>query len=331
MDRDTALPPKLASINAYLGARPIAQALDQGADIVITGRCVDSAIALGPLMHEFGWEDDDYDLLSAGTLAGHIIECGCQATGGAFTDWRDVEGWDDPGFPIAECAADGTIVVTKPEGTGGLVSTGTVAEQMIYEIGDPGAYLMPDVCCDWTSVTLALEGPHRVRVSGARGRAPGPAYKVSATYQDGFRATTSLTLAGGDAAEKARRVATAILAKCRAMLEAQGIADFSESSVEIIGTETMYGASAQQRGRTRGHAQDRRAPCRQARDRSLLARGGTRHHGHCARHHGILRGTSCGGAGDQALLVPRRQGACPGQRGSRWRTNARHGRGGWKP
>jgi len=244
MDRDTPLPARIASINAYLGARPIAQALDQGADIVITGRCVDSAIALGPLMHEFGWGDEDYDLLSAGTLAGHIIECGCQATGGVFSDWRDVEGWDDPGFPIAECAADGTVVITKPEGTGGLVSPGTVAEQLIYEIGDPAAYLMPDVCCDWTGVELAADGANRVRVTGARGRAPGPRYKVSATYQDGFRATTTLTLAGGDAAEKARRASAAILAKCCRMLASRGLADFSETSVEIVGAESMYGEAA---------------------------------------------------------------------------------------
>lgn len=244
MEHGTPMPTRLASINAYLGARPIAQALDDGADIVITGRCVDSAIALGPLMHEFGWRDDQYDLLSAGTLVGHLIECGCQVTGGVFTDWQDVEGWDNPGFPVAECAADGTAIITKPAGTGGRVSRATVAEQMLYEIGNPAAYRMPDVCCDWTGVTLEADGPDRVRVAGARGGAPGPAYKVCATYQDGYRATTSLTLAGGDAAEKARRAAAAILAKCKTMLSARGLADFSETSVEIVGTETMYGAAA---------------------------------------------------------------------------------------
>jgi len=247
MERGTPLPPKIASINAYLGARPIADALARGADIVITGRCVDSAIALGPLLHEFGWRDDQYDLLSAGTLVGHLIECGCQATGGVFTDWARVGGWDDPGFPIAECSADGTAIITKPDGTGGAVTPATVAEQMVYEIGDPASYLMPDVCCDWTGVALAAAGPDRVRVTGARGRPPGPRYKVSATYQDGFRATTSLTLAGGDAGEKARRVADAILAKCRRMLAARGLGDFSETSVEIVGTETMYGPAAAQR------------------------------------------------------------------------------------
>lgn len=201
-ERGTPLPAKLASMNAYLGARPIAEALNRGADIVITGRCVDSAVALGPLLHEFGWRDDQYDLLSAGTLVGHLIECGCQATGGVYSDWDSVGGWDDPGFPIAECAADGTAVLTKVAGTGGVVSPASVAEQLVYEIGDPAAYLMPDVCCDWTEVKLDAAGPDRVRISGARGSAPGPRYKVSATYQDGYRATTSLTLAGGDAAGK---------------------------------------------------------------------------------------------------------------------------------
>lgn len=247
MERGGPLPGKLASMNAYLGARPIAQALDGGADIVITGRCVDSALALGPLLHEFRWRDDQYDLLSAGTLVGHLIECGCQVTGGVFTDWVEMGGWDNPGFPIAECAADGSAVLTKAAGTGGIVTPACVAEQLVYEIGDPAAYLMPDVCCDWTGVALTAAGPDRVRVEGARGRAPGPRYKVSATYQDGYRATTTLTLAGGDAAGKARRVADGILAKCRRMLAARGIADFAESSVEIVGAETMYGAHAQVR------------------------------------------------------------------------------------
>jgi hypothetical protein len=163
------LPEKLVSANAYLGALPVAAALARGADIVVTGRCADSALALGVLMHEFGWSADDWDRLAAGSLVGHILECGAQATGGLHTDWQNVERWEDIGYPIAECRADGTFTVTKPEGTGGLVTPATVGEQMLYEIGDPGAYILPDVVADFTHVTLAQAGPHRVDVRGARG------------------------------------------------------------------------------------------------------------------------------------------------------------------
>ena len=166
----------VTSVNAYLGAFPIAEALARGADIVITGRVADSALALGPLVHEFGWGPRDYDLLAAGTVVGHLIECGAQVTGGTFTDWREVAGWADIGAPIAECRADGTAVITKPEGTGGLVSFGTVAEQLLYEVGDPQAYLVADVACDFTTVRLEVVGPDRVKVSGASGRPPPPTY-----------------------------------------------------------------------------------------------------------------------------------------------------------
>ena len=164
------LPKKILSANVYLGAIPIARALAAGADVVITGRCVDSAVALGPLMHEFGWREDDFDRLAAGSLAGHILECGCQATGGLFTDWESVPRWEDIGYPILECHADGSFVVTKAPGTGGLVNRAVVAEQMLYEMGDPGAYVLPDVVCDVTGVEVAELAPDRVRVSGARGR-----------------------------------------------------------------------------------------------------------------------------------------------------------------
>ncbi len=236
------LPARLASVNAYLGAFPIAAALDAGADVVITGRVVDSAVVLGPLIHEFGWRPTDYDLLSAGSLAGHVVECGAQATGGVFTDWLDVSGWDDMGFPIAECAADGSFIVTKPPATGGLVSSRTVAEQIVYEVGDPTRYLLPDVTADWSTVRLEDIGPHRVRVSGARGGPPTASYKVSATYADGYRAGVTLMIVGRDAAAKAQATGEAILKRSERLTRACGFEGFAETSIELLGAETNYGS-----------------------------------------------------------------------------------------
>lgn len=238
------MPERLASINAYLGAFPIAAALGAGADIVITGRVVDSAIVLGPLIHEFGWKPSDYDLLSAGSLAGHVIECGTQATGGIFTDWRDVSGWDDMGFPIAECAADGTFVLTKPSGTGGLVAPPTVAEQIVYEVGDPTRYLLPDVTADWSDVVLEQAGPDKVRVSGARGSAPTDSYKVSATFADGYRASVNMMIAGHEAVARAQATADAIIKRSERIMRAAGFDGFADTSVEILGSESNYGAHA---------------------------------------------------------------------------------------
>ncbi len=238
------LPQKIFSANAYLGAIPIARALAAGADVVITGRCVDSAVALGPLMHEYGWREDDYDRLAAGSLAGHILECGCQATGGLFTDWESVPGWEDIGYPILECHADGSFVVTKAPGTGGLVNRAVVAEQMLYEMGNPGAYVLPDVVCDVTAVEIAEIGPDRVRVSGARGTAPTPTYKVCATYPDGFRCTAILNIIGIAAARKAERTAEAILARTRAIFRELKLADYSATRIELLGAETVYGPHA---------------------------------------------------------------------------------------
>jgi hypothetical protein len=180
---------KIVSINAYLGAFPIAEALKRGADIVITGRTVDSAVTLGACIHEFGWSKDQADLLSAGSLCGHILECGAQATGGNYTDWESVaETLWDIGYPIADVTASGRFTITKAKGSGGAVTVGTVGEQMLYEIGDPQAYVLPDVVCDFSGVKIEQAGKDRVTVSGAQGLPAPDTYKVSATYEDGFRA-----------------------------------------------------------------------------------------------------------------------------------------------
>jgi hypothetical protein len=243
------LPPKkLISANAYLGAFPIAAALAQGADIVITGRVVDSALALGPLIHEFGWQAHDYDALAAGTLAGHLLECGAQVTGGTFTDWRQVPAWENIGFPVGECHADGSLVITKPSGTGGLVSVGTVAEQLLYEVSDPADYIVTDVRCDFSQVTLEQSGRDRVRVCGARGRAPTDTYKVCLTYEDGWRAIAYQPLIGEEAGAKAERQAAALFARTRVLLRARGLADFTATACLVIGAERSFGAHAQPGG-----------------------------------------------------------------------------------
>lgn len=239
-----ALPANVLSINAYLGASPIAAALGAGADVVITGRGVDSALALGPLMHEFGWRADDYDLLAAGSVCGHLIECGPQMTGGNFTDWESVPGWDDMGYPIAECYADGTFVVSKPAGTGGLVSPATVGEQLLYEIDDPSAYLLPDVAVDLRQVELEQVGENRVRVTGALGRAPTPTYKATVTFAAGYRCIAVLMIGGIDAARKARRTADALLERARRMFRGRNLGDFDEVDVEVLGSEATYGPMA---------------------------------------------------------------------------------------
>ena len=238
------LPAQVLTANAYLGALPIKAALDAGAQVVITGRCVDSAVTLGVLMHEFGWAPTDYDALAAGSLAGHIIECGCQATGGLHTDWDTVLGWADIGYPIVECRADGSFTCTKPAGTGGLVTPAVIAEQMLYEIGDPARYLLPDVVCDFTQVTLAQAGEHRVTVRGARGHAPTDSYKVSATYMAGFKASAQLTIVGFDAVAKARRTGAAIVERTSAMLARLGLPAYTATHIEVLGAESCYGPHA---------------------------------------------------------------------------------------
>lgn len=239
-----AMPPMVVSMNAYLGAIPVRDALAQGADIVITGRVVDSAVVLGPLLHEFGWAVDDYDKLAQGSLAGHIIECGAQCTGGNFTDWHEVPGYDNMGFPVAECFADGSFIVSKPEKTGGLISTATVAEQLIYEIGDPQAYFLPDVVCDFTQVNVEQIGENLVKVSNAKGRAPSDTYKVSSTYMDGYRLIVSFAMIGIDAVAKGQRVAESIFSKVNNVLAKRGAPPLTSTHIEIVGSEQAYGANA---------------------------------------------------------------------------------------
>ena len=242
-------PVSVTSMNAYLGALPVARALAMGADVVITGRCVDSALSLGALMHHFGWGADDHDRLAAGSLVGHILECTTQTTGGLYTDWWRVPGWENMGFPIAECHADGSFYLGKPPGTGGLIEPAVVAEQMLYEIADPARYFLPDVTCDFTGVTIEQAGENRVLLRGARGQPPTDTYKVSATLADGYRLSTTLTIVGDDAVRRADRVAQAILARSRTLLAALGHADYAETLVEVLGSERpSYGERASAQG-----------------------------------------------------------------------------------
>lgn len=301
-----AMPERVASANAYLGAGPIAAALAAGADIVITGRCVNSAVTLGALMHAFGWSPDDHDRLAAGSLAGHLIECGAQVTGGIATDWNEVPGWEDMGFPVVECREDGSFVVTKPAGTGGLITPLTVAEQMLYEIGDPAAYLLPDVACDFRFVTMTPDGPDRVRVSGARGRPPTGSLKVSATWQDGFRTIGTVTIGGRDAAAKAKRAGEAMLARrapCRRGRSWSLRGDLHRGARQ----RGHLWRQGPRRGcdQPRGGAQDRRPPfvrgaagASRARDRP----GGNRHG---PGPDGFLRGTAGRAARLSRLFLPR--------------------------
>lgn len=236
------------SMNAYLGAWPISRALDLGADIVITGRCVDSALALAPLLHTFKWSPSDYDLLASGSLAGHLIECAAQVTGGIYSDWEMVPDWHNIGFPIVECASNGTFMVTKPPKTGGLVTKGTVSEQLVYEIGDPANYFLPDVTCDFTQVKLQRvlddNKSNAVLVTNVRGQPPPNTLKVSGTYLDGFRATAVCPVVGPHAVQKASRVAESILKRCRKMFSVLGLDDFSKTNVEFLGAEHAYGPYA---------------------------------------------------------------------------------------
>jgi hypothetical protein len=224
------------SANAYLGAPGLVAALETGADVVLSGRVVDSSLVLAPLVHEFNWAWSDFDLLAQGSLAGHIVECGAQACGGNFTDWAKVPGQDDIGFPIVHVENNGSFTVTKTPRSGGMVTTATVAEQIVYEIGDPKNYLLPDVNCDFSHVVLNSTNENTVQVTGARGRAPSQVYKVLATVQEGWKISATAFIAGGNAKAKAQAVGRAIVARCERLLSEDGVSGFSETRIETLGS-----------------------------------------------------------------------------------------------
>ena len=244
MDTGEALAPyvdKVMSANVYIGAEPIVEALQQGADIVITGRATDPSVVLAPMMYEFGWTMDDFHKLAAGTIAGHIVECGAQCTGGNFTNWREVPNMAQIGYPVIEAHQDGTFVVTKHEGTGGLVNLQTVSSQLVYEMGDPSSYITPDCIADFTSIQLKQESEQRVAVSGIRGNKATDTYKVSISFQDGFKLVGQLTVAGPDAVEKAKLCADIVFD--RVAMDGVEFAP-EERFVEIVGTNVCHAGIA---------------------------------------------------------------------------------------
>ncbi|MCW9707392.1 acyclic terpene utilization AtuA family protein [Fodinibius salsisoli] len=226
----TTVQDKLTSANVYFGCPPIVEALEKGADIIITGRVIDAGLILAPMAHEFGWAFDDFDKMAAGIVAGHAIECGAQVSGGNFTDWQNVDDLVDIGFPIIEASPDGSFVVTKHEGTGGLVNEMTVKEQLVYEIQDPARYLTPDVIADFTSINIEQEGENRVRLSGIKGHPPTDSYKISASYNDGYKLTSSLVYSWPDALEKAQKGGEILKKRAKAL----GLT-FDRFRVEYVG------------------------------------------------------------------------------------------------
>lgn len=240
---------EIVAANAYIGARPVAAALALDVDVVLVGRTTDAALVLGPLIHEFGWKEDDLDLLAAGTLAGHLLECGGQVTGGYFCDpgFKDVPGMDELGFPIGEIRADGDLVITKAENTGGLVNRATVIEQMLYEVHDPGAYLTPDVTLDITGVRLEEIGKDRIRIAGAHGTPPPETLKVTVSADGGWLAEAEMIYAGPNALARAELAADIVRQRCRA----HGVAD--DLRVDITATGAVFDNDAG----TRRHGNNR--------------------------------------------------------------------------
>ncbi|KAB2909446.1 MAG: DUF1446 domain-containing protein [Ignavibacteriales bacterium] len=233
---------KLLSANVYFGAFPIVEALQKGADIVITGRTTDTGLTLAPMIYEFGWDKEDFDKMAVGTVAGHILECGAQATGGNFLgDWESIPNMEKPGFPIAEAYPNGEVVITKHESLGGAVTIDTVSEQLLYEIGDPTDYITPDCVADFTSIQLKDEGNNRVRMSGVKGKSYTPFYKVSCSYEYGYSSVATLTYSWPQALKKGK-AADAILRK---RLENLGCT-FDEFRTEFVGYNACHGAAAKE-------------------------------------------------------------------------------------
>ena len=244
MDTGEVLAPyvdKVMSANVYIGAEPIVEALKQGADIVITGRATDPSVVLAPLMYEFDWSMDDIHKLAAGTIAGHIVECGAQCTGGNFVGWKDVPNMAKIGYPVIEAHPDGSFVITKHDGTGGMVNVETVTSQLVYEMGDPSCYITPDCIADFTSINLKQESDQRVHVSGIKGAAATPTYKVSVSFKDGYKLVGQLTVAGPDAVEKAKLCADIVFD--RVALDGVEFSD-EERFVEIVGTNVCHAGIA---------------------------------------------------------------------------------------
>ena len=228
---------RVLSANAYIGSDPIVEALKQGAQVVITGRSTDTALTMAPLRHEFGWASDDWNRLAAGIIAGHIIECGAQCSGGnCLYDWRSIPDLANVGYPIVEASPDGTFAITKHPGTGGRISVRTVTEQLVYEMGDPHAYITPDVVADFTSIQLADDGPDRVRVFGITGGPSTDKLKVSIAYRAGFKAVGTLVYGWPDALEKAQ-LADRVL---RERLDRLGLR-FEKVLTEFVGVTSTHG------------------------------------------------------------------------------------------
>ncbi|HYP07017.1 MAG TPA: acyclic terpene utilization AtuA family protein [Bryobacteraceae bacterium] len=231
---------RILSANAYIGAIPLAQALATGADVIISGRCADAALALAPMIHRFGWKETDWDLLASGIVAGHIVECGAQCTGGnSQVDWTTIPDLANIGYPIVEAEPDGSFAITKHPGTGGRINTHIVKEQLIYEIGDPKNYITPDCIADFTTVRLRDDGVHRVRVSGIQGRPRTDTLKLSISYADGFKATGALVYSWPQAFEKAQAADRIV----RARLNQLGLR-FDEIYTEYFGVNACHGPAA---------------------------------------------------------------------------------------